>query len=66
MGSEFGHGLEKRYPAGGESEDGCPMGSEPMQKQHPMGTEFATGFHPDLSWSHYRALMRVENEKGKL
>ncbi len=42
------------------------MGSEPMQKQHPMGTEFATGFHPDLSWSHYRALMRVENEKGKL
>jgi len=28
-----------------------------------MGTEFATGFHPDLSWSHYRALMRVENEE---
>ena len=25
MGSEFGHGLEKRYPAGGESEDGCPQ-----------------------------------------
>ena len=24
-----------------------------------------TGFYPDLSWSHYRALMRVENENAR-
>lgn len=28
---------------------------------HPAGSESPTGFHPNLSWSHYRALMRVEN-----
>ena len=32
---------------------------------HPTGVESATGFHPDLSWSHYRALMRVENEEAR-
>lgn len=28
---------------------------------YPAGGESPTGFHPNLSWSHYRALMRVEN-----
>ena len=28
---------------------------------YPTGSESPSGFHPDLSWSHYRALMRVEN-----
>ena len=35
-----------------------------MDKQripHPAGGESAQGFSPPLSWSHYRALMRVEN-----
>ena len=27
----------------------------------PLGSESPLGFHPDLSWSHYRSLMRVEN-----
>ena len=36
----------------------------PLQ-QRPSGAESATGFHPDLSWSHYRALMRVENEEAR-
>ena len=34
-------------------------------KPRPTGVESATGFHPDLSWSHYRALMRVENEDAR-
>jgi predicted nuclease of restriction endonuclease-like (RecB) superfamily len=28
---------------------------------YPAGGESPSGFHPNLSWSHYRALMRVEN-----
>ncbi len=32
-----------------------------MSIPHPLGGESSTGFHPNLSWSHYRALMRVEN-----
>lgn len=33
----------------------------PAQKSHPAGDELPQGFSPNLSWSHYRALMRVEN-----
>ena len=44
---------------------GYPPDGELTPKQHPTGVEFATGFHPDLSWSHYRALMRVENEEAR-
>jgi predicted nuclease of restriction endonuclease-like (RecB) superfamily len=40
---------------------------------YPSGTKSASAetfqkpnsFHPDLSWSHYRALMRVENEEAR-
>jgi len=28
--------------------------------------DVSNGFHPDLSWSHYRMLMRIENEKARL
>ncbi|MCZ0953435.1 MAG: PDDEXK nuclease domain-containing protein, partial [Rhodospirillaceae bacterium] len=42
-----------------------PPGGELTLKQRPTGVESATGFHPDLSWSHYRALMRVENEEAR-
>ena len=55
VGSGFGHGPEKRYPAGSES----------MRTQHPMDVESTQRFHPDLSWSYYRALMRVENEEAR-
>lgn len=44
------------HPSGGES-----MG---LAKSHPPVGESADeerGFHPALSWSHYRALMRVDN-----
>ena len=33
--------------------------------QYPTGTEFKSGFNPRLSWSHYRALMRIKNEKAR-
>ena len=42
-----------------------PPNGELKSKRYPMGTESSTGFHPYLSWSHYRALMRVENEEAR-
>ena len=35
------------------------------QKRRPIGGECVEGFHPQLGWSHYRALMRVENEQAR-
>lgn len=32
---------------------------------HPTGREWASGFSPSLSWSHYRALMRVEDAAAR-
>jgi len=48
---------EIRHLTGGE----LPMN----QKSHPIGGEFAEGFHPALGWSHYRALMRVEDQRAR-
>lgn len=45
------------YPTGTKS----PGGSIP----HPPGDEFPQGFSQQLSWSHYRALMRVENAEAR-
>jgi hypothetical protein len=45
---------------------GRPTGGESPQKHYPAGVEFAEGFHPDLGWSQYRALMRVENADARL
>ncbi|HMO52856.1 MAG TPA: PDDEXK nuclease domain-containing protein [Kiritimatiellia bacterium] len=55
---------------------GCPAGTEfnNGQMAYPVGTELEptrhaegrSGFHPDLGWSHYRALMRVETEEARL
>lgn len=47
---------EKGYPAGSESHGGLIL--------QPTGREFQ-GFSPLLSWSHYRALMRVENVEAR-
>jgi len=51
------------HPLGGESEIPSPTGIElsVMQIPHPTGGESSQGFSPQLTWSHYRALMRVEN-----
>ncbi len=62
---------EKLRPLGvGSSREAIPYpaGREltPPVKGHPPGDESQLGFSPHLSWSHYRALMRVENEAARL
>ena len=57
-------------PMGGESSEVVilrPSGGEspPVKKEYPPGTESPQGFSPKLSWSHYRALMRVENAEAR-
>jgi predicted nuclease of restriction endonuclease-like (RecB) superfamily len=54
------------HPLGGEltlAENLSPTGMDlmPSMKSYPTGTESPQGFSPQLTWSHYRALMRVEN-----
>jgi predicted nuclease of restriction endonuclease-like (RecB) superfamily len=34
--------------------------------RYPVGSELNTGFNPQLSWSHYRALIRVKKEEARL
>ena len=53
VGTKFVTGLIQ-YPAGTKSAD------DPIL--HPQGP---TGFSPQLSWSHYRALMRVESVEAR-
>lgn len=54
------------FPAGRESASAgnlSPTGRELVRsrKSRPSGDELPHGFSPQLTWSHYRALMRVEN-----
>ncbi len=35
------------------------------QKSYPPGSQFATNFSPQLTWSHYRALMRVSKPSAR-
>ncbi|MBF0245706.1 MAG: DUF1016 domain-containing protein, partial [Planctomycetes bacterium] len=58
-----------RHPAGDElAVDAKPHSSggesTAMEKRYPVGSELPTGFSPRLSWSHYRALMRVEDSSA--
>ena len=46
------------HPLGGES-------LAPPRKSNPLGDEFQQGFSPQLSWSHYRALMQVEDPAAR-
>ncbi|MBI4720567.1 MAG: hypothetical protein HY770_04990 [Chitinivibrionia bacterium] len=62
-----GESGEKQRPEGSESgvEEGIPSpsGRELVTAgiRHPVGDESGSDFSPLLSWSHYRALMRVED-----
>ncbi|MDA3926460.1 MAG: DUF1016 N-terminal domain-containing protein [Kiritimatiellae bacterium] len=47
----------KQYPVGTKSESSKII---PL-----LGSELTTGFSPQLSWSHYRALMRVKDDKAR-
>lgn len=48
-----------------------PMGGElttliaPLEIPHPAGGKSSSAFHPNLSWSHYRALMRVADADAR-
>ena len=54
------------HPLGTQSPElpiSSPLGRESSlpQKSYPAGSQFPQGFSPQLTWSHYRALMRVDN-----
>ncbi len=58
------------HPAGGESSATSilsPLGIELARpkKSRPVGAELPQGFSPHLSWSHYRALMRVDKIEAR-
>jgi len=57
MGGEL-EATQKLHPASGELSE--------IRKDRPMDDEFNQGFSSRLSWSHYRALMRVESEEARL
>lgn len=46
---------------------GHPSGDQfvALQIRHPSGDKSASGFNPQLSWSHYRAMMRVDNPDAR-
>ncbi len=57
----------KPRPLGVEPEKLAPSGRELQStlKSYPSGNELVCGFSPQLSWSHYRALMRVKDDKAR-
>ncbi len=59
MGAESSR-VEKPHPTGGESSELAPL-----QKGYPVGSESLQGFSPQLTWSHYRALMRVDSIEAR-
>ncbi len=63
-------GQENSRPSGAESSETAilrPTGREltSPKKSYPAGDELPQGFSPQLSWSHYRALMRVESREAR-
>ncbi|MBI5635148.1 MAG: DUF1016 domain-containing protein [Nitrospirae bacterium] len=56
MGDQLGK-KHKRAPMDGKLKDSA-IG-------YPVGSQSPKGFHPNLSWSHYRALMRVEKREAR-
>lgn len=55
MGAESSKAAKPQPTGGDSSELALP------QKSYPTGSESLPDFSPQLSWSHYRVLMRVEN-----
>lgn len=69
MGDESS-GLTIPHPMGAElavAAISSPTGGELALpgKSSPVGSQLPQGFSPRLSWSHYRALMRVENVEAR-
>lgn len=58
------------YPTGSQSgakQISSPTGRElvPLKISYPTGDQSGDGFLPELSWSHYRALMRVDDPAAR-
>ena len=56
-----------RHPTGDESEIPSPAGRELAlpSKSYLLGSQLPHGFSPQLTWSHYRALMRVDHIEAR-
>ena len=56
-----------RHPTGDESEITSPAGMELAlpSKSYLLGSQLPHGFSPQLTWSHYRALMRVNHIEAR-
>ena len=68
MSAAFHYAIQ--YPVGTKLDDvqiQYPLGRNlaPTLKNPPAGDELPQGFSPQLSWSHYRALMRVDNTEAR-
>ena len=64
----YTHRLAIQYPLGTKfnmSAFDHQSNKEIATEQSSKDGESAIGFHPDLSWSHYRALMRIENDEAR-
>lgn len=63
--------LEILHPSGGEltkppmNPSGSDKSLNSLKKLRLTGGELKNSLHPNLSWSHYRALMRVDNEEAR-
>ena len=55
---------EIQRPSGAIFDKSYPAGTE-CAKQDPAGDKFPQSFSPQLTWSHYRALMRVDNIEAR-
>ncbi|MFH1377138.1 MAG: PDDEXK nuclease domain-containing protein [Planctomycetota bacterium] len=58
------------YPMGSQSiGSSIPLSlgkeKDELKKDTPTGSQSSLGFSPHISWSHYRALMRVENTEAR-
>lgn len=59
--------LQISYPSGRKSADKAipyPSGAQSAILS-PLGSQSAPAFSPQLTWSHYRALMRVDNREAR-
>lgn len=54
-----------RYLPGGESDDNKTIENQKVIIRYPSGSELELGFRPELSWSHYRAMMRVKSPQAR-
>lgn len=64
---QFYLAFQKHHSLRGEfSAAGSGMTSDSFSKRHPLRGEMTQeGLRPELSWTHYRLLLRVENENAR-